>query len=62
MCTLTLLGDHGTFKDAEVRRQVWATPHLRNHLTNRKWKPCARACRRGFKILINEEIDSFSFK
>jgi len=25
--------------EAEVRRQVLPTPHLRTHLTNRKWKP-----------------------
>ena len=22
-----------------MRRQIWSTPHLRTHLTNRKWKP-----------------------
>ncbi len=26
------------FEEAEVRRQVWSTPHLRTHLTSRKWK------------------------
>ena len=28
------------FKEAEVRRQVWTTQHLRTHLTNKKGKPC----------------------
>ena len=32
-------------KEAEVRRQVWATLQLRTHLTNKKWKPCARYAR-----------------
>ena len=27
------------FKNVEIRRQVWSTPHLRTHLTNRNWKP-----------------------
>ena len=33
---------HSWFKEAEVRPKVWSRPHLRTHLTNKKWKPCAR--------------------
>ncbi len=35
------------FKEAEVRHQVWSTPHLRTHLTNRKLnsnETCVRRC------------------
>ena len=33
------------FKEADVRPKLWSTPHLGAHLTNNKWKPCARCAR-----------------
>ena len=33
------------FKEADVHPKVWSTPHLGTHLTNNKWKPCARCAR-----------------
>ena len=49
------------FKNVEIRRQVWSTPHLRTHLTNRNWKPsesdlCTMYTCSCSKIL-NERID-----
>ena len=66
MCTLTLLGDHGTFV---VQRCRSSPPNvgyntLEKSLNKEEMEAmCAMCtCRRGFKILINEEIDSFSLK
>ena len=49
---------HSWFKEAEVRPKVWSRPHLRTHLTNEKWKPCARfTCTwSSSKILMNGGI------
>ena len=42
--TSTLLGDHGNVRDSrKPHPKIWSSPHLRTHLTNKKWKPCARA-------------------
>ena len=44
------------FKEADVRCQVWSTPHL----TNKKWKPCAREVHAQLFQDSNERTDAHS--